>query len=101
MVPFQKGQSGNPGGRPKGMSLVAQLKEELLKPASGSTTTTNKEMVAHKLVQMAIAGDVPAIRLCFEYIDGKATQPVEHSGEMEIITVEKIRQAIGLRVVSS
>ena len=95
LKPFKKGQSGNPGGKPKALSLVAELRKELLKGASGSHVT-NKEMVAHKLVQMALAGDVPAIKLCFEYVDGKAVQPVEHGGEIDI-RMETAKQL--LRVV--
>lgn len=94
--PFPKGTSGNPAGRPKGLSLVAELRKELAKKAHG-TNIPLKTMVAARLVQMALAGDVPAIKVCFEYVDGKPAQPVEHSGEidMTLTTAREVLRVVG------
>ena len=59
--PFQKGQSGNPSGRPKGARNKATLAMETL--LDGET-----DRLARKAVEMALAGDTTALRLCLERI---------------------------------
>lgn len=55
---FEKGQSGNPSGRPKGITdKRAQLRELI---------NTNAEQLVEKLVEKAKAGDLTALRLCVE-----------------------------------
>jgi len=41
---------------------------------------TNRVAIAKKLVQLAIAGDVQAIKLIYERVDGKVPDPIEMSG---------------------
>jgi len=74
--PFQPGQSGNPGGRPKKTPLTDEIKRLLRQKAEGSAYS-NAHMVAWKMIQRAKAGDVAAARLLWEYVEGKPTQPVE------------------------
>ena len=59
--PFQKGQSGNPGGRPKGARNKATLAMEVLLDGEADRLT-------RKAVEMALAGDTTALRLCLERI---------------------------------
>lgn len=98
---FKKGQSGNPGGCPKGLSLLALLHKELEKPCSTTSKVKQKEMFVARCVQLALAGRPDMIRLIWEYVEGKPTQPVDHSGSLEVVTIEKIRQAIGIREVGA
>lgn len=66
---FQKGQSGNPKGRPKGsLSLVAALertlREKVVVRENGRSYTLSKLEVALKqLSNKAAAGDLAALRL--------------------------------------
>jgi hypothetical protein len=56
---FQPGQSGNPSGRPKGARHRATLAiEELLDGEA--------EALTRKAIEMALAGDNTAMRLCLE-----------------------------------
>jgi hypothetical protein len=58
---FQKGESGNPGGRPKGARNRATLLMEQLLGAE-------IEGVTRAAVGRAMGGDVAAMRLCFQRI---------------------------------
>ena len=58
---FQKGQSGNPRGRPMGSRNNATLACEALLEGQA-------EALTQKAVDMALAGDTVALRLCLERI---------------------------------
>ena len=56
---FQKGQSGNPAGRPRGSRNKATLRmQEMLEQEAGQ--------LVDKAVKMALAGNIAAIRLCLD-----------------------------------
>ena len=57
--PFPKGQSGNPGGRPRGSSNRATRAAELLLDGEATALT-------RKAVELALAGDQAALRLCLD-----------------------------------
>jgi hypothetical protein len=56
---FPKGQSGNPGGRPRGSSNRATRAAEMLLDGEATALT-------RKAVELALAGDQAALRLCLE-----------------------------------
>jgi hypothetical protein len=59
MAKLSKGQSGNPGGKPKGCrNATTILFDELLK--------ANAKDLIEKAIEMAKGGDGPAMRLCIE-----------------------------------
>jgi hypothetical protein len=58
---FRKGSSGNPNGRPKGSRNVATLACEALLDGQA-------EALTQKAIEMALAGDVVAMKLCLERI---------------------------------
>ena len=56
---FQKGQSGNPSGRPRGtLNRATVLAQELL--------AARVESIAGKLIELAEGGDMRAIRVCMD-----------------------------------
>jgi len=56
---FQKGESGNPTGRPRGvLNHATLLAQELL--------AARVESIAGKLIELAEGGDMRAIRVCME-----------------------------------
>jgi hypothetical protein len=68
---FRKGQSGNPGGRPKNAdSPTAELRRvlQLIDEATGKRNSTR---VAEMLLAAALKGNVEAIRYIFDRVDGK------------------------------
>jgi hypothetical protein len=56
---FRPGQSGNPAGRPKGARNKATIAAEALLEGQA-------EALTQKAIQLAMAGDVTALRLCVE-----------------------------------
>jgi hypothetical protein len=61
MAKFQKGQSGNPRGKPKGTrNKTTVLFERLL--------DENAEPLIEKAIELAKAGDVPSLRLLIDRI---------------------------------
>jgi hypothetical protein len=57
-MPFQKGESGNPAGRPKGAPDRRQIVRQMLAPHA-------PELV-EKAVEMALAGDASMLKLCLD-----------------------------------
>jgi len=57
--PFAKGKSGNPAGKPKGARHRVTLATEALLDGEA-------EALTRKAVEMALAGDGAALRLCLE-----------------------------------
>ena len=58
---FQKGQSGNPAGRPKGARNKATM-------AALNLLDGEAEALTRRVIKMALNGDIQALRLCLERI---------------------------------
>ena len=58
---WQPGESGNPSGRPAGARNKATLAMEALLDGEA-------EQITRKAIELALAGDGPALRLCMERI---------------------------------
>lgn len=79
---FKKGQSGNPGGRPKSREFRDVLMLAL-KSADGDKLKLRR--VAEKLVEKAIEGAMAAIREIADRVDGKPTQAlISEDGDQPI-----------------
>ena len=57
---FQKGQSGNPAGKPKGAKDKRTALRELLQPHAAQ--------LVQKAVKLALDGDTTALRICIDRI---------------------------------
>lgn len=77
-MPFEPGQSGNPGGRSRGEKLWADALRLAVKRTDGDKTKLAQ--IAEKLVDEAVAGNIQAAKEIGDRLDGKAIQALEHSG---------------------
>ena len=68
--------SGNPGGRPKGQSITKQLRKYMweIDPENG---TSRMEHMCVILWQKAMAGDLRAIGLIMDRLEGRPKQRIE------------------------
>src|SRR4051795_2886313 len=70
---FQKGESGNPQGKPKGTRHRVTMAAEILLEGEA-------EAITRKAIEMAKAGDGPALRLCMDRIyPARKERPVHFS----------------------
>jgi hypothetical protein len=84
VMQFQKGQSGNPAGRPRGSrNKTTVLMQNLLEGEA--------EEIARKAIEMAKAGDMGAIRVCMDRLASiRRKDPVA----FELPPVDKARDSV-------
>lgn len=84
---FQKGESGNPNGRPKGAknrSTIArywlQINQDLKNPLTGDTETMSQEdLMTLALIKKAREGDVNAYKALMDSGYGAPVQQIEQT----------------------
>lgn len=79
MSRWQAGQSGNPKGRPKRGETISELIRAVLRE-KGPEGIANRKLVAQKLVALALDGNMDAIKVVLDRVDGKVVEKLEHSG---------------------
>ena len=87
--PFQPGQSGNPLGKPRGTRNRATLAAEALLEGEARALT-------RKAIEMALAGDVAALRLCVERIIPPRKDRAVRLALPRIEKVEDAREAVNV-----
>ena len=80
---FQKGRSGNPGGRPKGRSITAALRRLAETDHNGKPIA---EVLAEVMMKQALSGHYNFAREIVERLDGKVPDKaeVETKGEQRV-----------------
>jgi hypothetical protein len=78
--PFKKGESGNPGGRPKGRGLTSYLRE-----FAEADNDAAKKDIALKILDKAKAGDPKFVEMVWERLDGKVPDKVENDTLMRVL----------------
>ncbi len=102
LKPFPPGQSGNPAGRPPGRSLSARLREIIEKDANPAKAGGKDigQVLMQKLVELAIKGNVKAIAMVLERMDGAVPQVIEaevsQSLDLTNLTDKQLEQFITL-----
>jgi ribosomal protein L17 len=77
-MPYKKGQSGNPRGRPKkGETMTDLLREKVEIPKTAAAKLTRKEKIIEKLITLAEAGDLSALKYLFDRLDGRPKESIE------------------------
>jgi hypothetical protein len=74
---FQKGQSGNPSGRPRLTKLTDALRQQLAETNPNAPEETVAEEIARALISEAKIGNVQAIREIGDRTEGKARQAID------------------------
>ena len=87
---FAPGVSGNPSGRPRRtIDLSAMLDEALATAPEGSSYKTVADEVVAALLRRCCAGDVQAIRLVIDRIDGPTVPVIETSMRQLVVRFEE------------
>lgn len=85
---FKPGQSGNPGGKPKGLERIVNdtikaMTEEIEDPVTKAKVRIDGwERMARKLFDLGMAGNVQAMKLLFERAGGYPKQKVDLAAEV-------------------
>ena len=86
---WKKGESGNPLGRPKGeVNLSMRLRKQLLEELPNCKTDQVKaDLVILALVEEARNGNIQAISMILDRLEGKVTDKVDVTGAAVIFNV--------------
>ncbi len=90
LIPFKKGESGNPNGRPKGQKNYATLYREALEKIAKSKKMTFEELELelHQVgLDKALAGNDKFYHQVLDRIHGKPQQHVDHTTDGQPIQV--------------
>ena len=79
--PFKKGQSGNPGGRPKKLHIT-KLMEDFLKRKGNREEIT---LMLHSIIKSGRMSAVLLLREMAERTEGRVAQEIEISGDDELL----------------
>ena len=75
---WEKGQSGNPNGRPKGSkNFTTKVREALEKIADGKDYTYEEALIKSVLKNAIVDGDTSTQRLIWGYLDGLPQQNID------------------------
>ena len=82
---IKKGQRLNPYGRPKKEESLTFLMKKYLSKVHPSMKKTYKEIFIEKTFHLALKGDLTALKLIWNYVDGMPQQKVDHTTQGEKI----------------
>ncbi len=78
------GRSGNPAGRPRKEHALADLLRAALSH-KGEDGKTLRQSMMQKLTTMAVSGDLDAIKVVLERIDGKVPDTRILDGRVDVV----------------
>jgi len=74
--PFRKGQSGNPGGRPK--NVISDASRDWLKLIDSRSGRSNAELIAQAIGKKALKGETAAYCALRDTTEGRPAQTQQH-----------------------
>jgi hypothetical protein len=74
---FQKGETGNPSGRPRLTKLTESLRQQLAEISPDADEQTIAEQIAKTLIKLALSGDVQAIKEVGNRTEGLPKQAID------------------------
>lgn len=89
---FVPGVSGNPNGRPKGISITEMVKEALEKFDKNSGEPLKVLLVKQILKKAITDGDKDLIKAIWAYIDGQPTQKIE--ADVQTTNLDKVEEVV-------
>lgn len=99
LTPFKPGQTGNPGGRPKGRSLTSILRQALDEVSIGGEIIplglTAGEYLVQTIINNATKGDATLAREIFQRVDGKVPDIIEIRDMSKLSDAELLNIAKG------
>src|ERR1035437_7167386 len=79
----------NPVGKPKGTKHLSTLLFDKLSEASNNGLIAEKDVIIQKVIDMAKDGNMRAIELIWERMEGKSTQVINQISQTEVLTEEQ------------
>ena len=81
---WKPGQSGNPAGKPKGARHVSTLMKEAITAVATDTGTSDDILIIQALVAKAKDGDLKAVDMVLDRVDGKAEQTINLDADVTV-----------------
>lgn len=78
---WTKGQSGNPNGRPRKNKAMSDELRRLVQGKAPGKKETNLQIITAKLMALAEAGQLDAIKYIFDRLEGRPAQAVQLTGD--------------------
>ncbi len=81
---WKPGQSGNPAGKPKGARHFSTLIKEAITKVANDTGTSDDVLIIQALVAKAKDGDLKAVDMVLDRVDGKAEQTINLDADVTV-----------------
>jgi hypothetical protein len=104
--PWEKGQSGNPAGRPPGsVSITAEIKKKLQEIPDGQQKSYLELLINRILKQAVVDGNEQIIKQIWSYVDGPPRQSEDPENPAPIVHINllnkndmKVREESGEKI---
>jgi hypothetical protein len=91
--PWEKGQSGNPAGRPPGsVSITAEIKRKLQEVPDGQQKSYLELLINRILKQAVVDGNEQMIKQIWSYIDGTPRPSENHESVQPVVHINLLNK---------
>jgi len=93
-MPFARGQSGNPNGRPRKGKTLTEALEKALKQ-KGENGKKNSDALATTLVELAIKEkNIAAIKYIMDRVDGRPIETINADLKGNIVDIDAVHEKL-------